>query len=347
MMQHANASVFGPRGKRFLALAGLLLPLAGGADEVFLKNGDRLSGSVVTTTDGKLILETTYAGKIRIQWADVSHLSTEAPVRLILDDETGLTGILSSTAAGELRIAADADAVPKPLPISRIAAINPAKIVRLKITGQANAGMDVNRGNTDQDSFHVDAESIFRWVRDRFTIGGGGDLENSSGDKTQQKAGLGGKYDHFFDGKWYAYSGLNFEHDKFAGLTLRTTASAGSGYQIYETDRTNLSIEGGPAYVWQNFNGTKNRQHAAARWGLRFDHYLFQAWKVQAFHRHSLDWSVRNSSDYLLKSQTGLRVPVIDTLQATLQVNLDRDNTPAEGAKKNDYEYLVTGGYAW
>jgi putative salt-induced outer membrane protein YdiY len=336
-----------PPGKRFLALAGLLLPLAGSADEVFLKNGDRLSGSVVSKTDGKLILETTYAGKIKIQWADVSHLSTAAPVRLILDDETGLTGILSSTAEGELRIAWDVDAVPKPLPISRIAAINPAKILRLKITGQANAGLDVNRGNTDQDSYHVDSESIFRWVHDRFTVGGSGDLENSSGDKTRQQAELSGKYDHFFDGKWYAYSGLNFEHDKFANLNLRATAAAGSGYQIYETDRTKLSIEGGPAYVWQNFDGSANEQHAAARWGLRFDHYLFQAWKVQAFHRHSLDWSVEDTSDYLFKSQTGIRVPILNKLQATLQLNFDRDNTPAQGARKDDYEYLLTGGYAW
>ena len=40
---------------------------------------------------------------------------------------------------------------------------------------------------------------------------------------------LGGKYDHFMNKKWFLYSGLGFEHDKFADLTLRTTASVGSG----------------------------------------------------------------------------------------------------------------------
>ena len=332
---------------RLMALAGLLLPLAGGADEVFLKNGDRLTGTVVNKTDSKLVLDTTYAGRIKLQWADVSHLSTERPVRLLLEDHTSLMGILSSTESGELRIAPTVDAVPKPLSISRIAAINPTKVPWLRITGQANAGLDVSRGNTDQDTYHVDAESIFRWVRDRFTVNGSGDLEKSNGVKTRQQAELGGKFDHFFNGKWYAFSSLLFEHNKFADLILRTTASAGSGYQVYESDRTNLSVEGGPAYVWQNFDRSQDDPYAAARWGLRYDQFLFKAWKVKAFHRHSLDWSLENSADYLFKSQTGLRVPIIDKLQATVQVNFDRDNTPAPGAKKNDHEYLLTGGYVW
>ena len=114
---------------------------------------------------------------------------------------------------------------------------------------------------------------------------------------------------------------------------------------VYETDRTNLSIEAGPAYIWENYDTSENQDYAAAHWGLRFDHYLLEAWKLQAFHRHSLDWSLEDSSAYLFKSQTGLRIPIFDSLQATVQVNFDRNNNPAEDAKKNDYEYLLTGGY--
>jgi len=331
----------------YLSLLCLLIPVSGLSDEVFLKNGDRLSGNIVSKTGDKLILETSYAGKIEIQWADVSHLTTDKPVRIVFDDETEMSGILSATDGAELRIAADIDAEPEPLPALGIAAINPPVVPRLKIKGQANAGLDLDRGNTDQDTYHVDAESIFRWVSDRFTIGGSGDLEKSNGDKTKQQANLAGKYDHFMNEKWYLYSGLGFEHDKFADLTLRTKLSAGTGYQIYETDRTNLSIEGGPAYVWENYNNSENQDYAAARWALRFDHYLIEAWKLQAFHKHSLDWSLEDSSDYLLKTETGLRIPIFDSLQATLQVNFDRDNAPAKDAKKNDYEYLLTGGYTW
>lgn len=72
-----------------------------------------------------------------------------------------------------------------------------------------------------------------------------------------------------------------------------------------------------------------------------------EAWKLQVFHRHSLNWSVEDASAYLFNSATGLRVPIFGNLQATAQVNFDRNSNPAAGAKKNDYDYLLTGGYNW
>jgi putative salt-induced outer membrane protein YdiY len=330
-----------------LPLICLLLPASGLSDEVFLKNGDRLTGTVKTTTDGKLIIETGYSGETGIKIADIQRVVTDKPVSVTLDDESQMTGILSSPDGAEMRIAADVDAVPQPLTMAHIVAIGIPEIPGVKIKGSSNVGLDMNRGNTDQDTYHVDAESIFRWPDDRVTLGGSGDLEKSNGDKTKQQATLGGKYDHFLSKQWYLYSGLGFEHDKFADLTLRTTVSAGSGYQIYETERTNLSIEAGPAYIWEDYDTSENQDYAAAHWGLRFDHYLVEAWKLQAFQKHTLDWSLEDASAYLFKSQTGLRIPILDSLQATVQVNFDRNNNPAAGAKKNDYEYLLTGGYVW
>ena len=138
-----------------------------------------------------------------------------------------MTGILSSPDGAEMRIAADVDQQPLSISMAHIAAITIPEIPGLKIKGQSNLGLDMNRGNTDQDTYHVDAESIFRWPDDRVTLGGSGDLEKSNGDKTRQQATLGGKYDRFLSKKWYLYSGLGFEHDKFADLTLRTTVVGG------------------------------------------------------------------------------------------------------------------------
>jgi putative salt-induced outer membrane protein YdiY len=330
-----------------LPLICLLIPVTGFSDEVFMKNGDRLTGTVKTTRDKKLILKTSYSGEIGIALADIQRVVTDKPVSVTLDDESKLTGILSSPDGAGMRIAADVDQEAQTVSMANIAAIAIPEIPGVKIKGSSNVGLDMNRGNTDQDTYHVDAESIFRWADDRVTLGGSGDLEKSNGEKTSQQATLGGKYDHFMSKQWYLYSGLGFEHDKFADLTLRTTLSAGSGYQIYETDRTNLSIEAGPAYIWEDYDKSEDDDYAAAHWGLRFDHYLVEAWKLQAFHKHTLDWSLEDASAYLFKSATGLRIPIFDSLQATVQVNFDRNNNPAPGAKKDDYEYLLTGGYAW
>ena len=176
-----------------LAISCLLIPVCGLSDEVILKNGDHLTGIVKTTKDGKLILETSYSGEIGIKIADIQRVTTDKPVSVTLDDETQMTGILSSPDGAEMRIAADVDQEPLSISMAQVAAITSPEIPGLKIKGQSNIGLDMTRGNTDQDTYHVDAESIFRWQDDRVTLGGSGDLEKNNGDKTKQQATLGGK----------------------------------------------------------------------------------------------------------------------------------------------------------
>jgi len=140
---------------------------------------------------------------------------------------------------------------------------------------------------------------------------------------------------------------VGFEHDKFADLTLRTTTGLGPGYQLLDTERTHLSVEGGASYIWENFDSSEDNDYAAARWALNFKYQLFKPWKLQAFHNQHLRWSVEDTDSYVLNSEIGLRVPIVDRMQATVQFNLDRNNSPAPDAKKNDYETLITGGYTW
>ena len=97
------------------ALTCLLLPVSGFSDEVFMKNGDRLTGTVKATRDKKLVLETSYSGEIGIALADIQRVVTDKPVSVTLDDDTQMTGILSSPDGTAMRIAADVDQPAKPL----------------------------------------------------------------------------------------------------------------------------------------------------------------------------------------------------------------------------------------
>ncbi len=83
-------------GLAAIAITLLCVPGNAFADEVFLKNGDRVSGTVVSKTGDVLVLDTKYAGEIKINWADVSGMSTDQTVRIRLDDETLLQGTVST-----------------------------------------------------------------------------------------------------------------------------------------------------------------------------------------------------------------------------------------------------------
>jgi len=88
---------------RALMLSPLLLLIAGpvAADEVFLLNGDRLTGKVVSASGGYLILKTDAAGEITIDLAKVKTFSTDVPVQLQLGGKTLVESRVAAGAEGD------------------------------------------------------------------------------------------------------------------------------------------------------------------------------------------------------------------------------------------------------
>ena len=65
----------------------LLIPGKSIADEIRLKNGDKLTGQIVRMQEDKLILKTTYAGEITIIWQEVASIRTDGSIKIVLKDE--------------------------------------------------------------------------------------------------------------------------------------------------------------------------------------------------------------------------------------------------------------------
>jgi len=316
-------------------------------DEVFLKNGDRISGTVISKEGGTLVLKTAYAGKVKINWADIVRLSVDKPVQVLTDDRTLLEGVVSTVDDKTIKVSGADEEKSDNVTLDKVRSIIQPDKSTLKKSGQLNLGFSRDRGNTDEDNYHVDAEAQFRWIKDRVIVLFDADVEKTDNDKTKEEFDLIGYYDRFVSEKWFFNSGLWFEHDKFADLDLRTTINAGIGHQFFDDDRTFLATQVGPGYVWENFDEGEDQDYAVGVWSLRFTHFLLPQWKLQAFYNHRFTQSLESSSDYIFKSKTGLRIPIFEHFQATLQFNFDRDNAPGVDAKKNDYEYLLTVGYVW
>jgi len=61
------------------------------ADELLMNDGSRLLGKVVKREGGTLEFKTSYAGVIKVKWAEVSELRADEPMKLMLKDESTLT----------------------------------------------------------------------------------------------------------------------------------------------------------------------------------------------------------------------------------------------------------------
>jgi putative salt-induced outer membrane protein YdiY len=314
------------------------------ADEVWLKNGDRLTGKVVSLDAGTLVFKTSYAGDLSIKWEEVVNLKTDEPIKVVLGDETTAQGPVSPGDPGRVKLKAEQVAEPVTVDLANVKTINPKPPLRTNL--RANVGFSMTDGNTDTQDIYADAEFMARTLHNRFTIGGLYKRSEDEDVKTEDKALGYMKYDHFFTKKWYAYANATGEKDDFKDLDLRATLGAGVGYQFIETDRTNLSVEGGISYVDENYILAEDNNFMAGRWALKFDHFLLPK-SLQYFLYHTGLQSVEDSDDLILFTQTGFRIPFYKNLNITAQFNWEYDKSPSPGKKESDYTYLLTIGYLW
>ncbi len=330
---------------RLLYLVVLVLAAAGAcrADQVVLDNGDRLTGTAVRLADGKLVINTEYAGDVEVDVKRIASLRVDSPMTVVLDDDTRLYGRLSGD-AHKLQIAEAGQSVD----MARVSAAEPGRVTgkEWKFSGRAALGASDSSGNTESRNLNFDAEGVARQARNRYTLGGRGNYASSRDTETESNTIVYAQYDRFLSKKWYVSANTSFENDRFSDIYLRFTGGAGLGYQWFDTERTKLALEGGLTYVYTDFYTQPTEQYPAARLVTKFDFWL---WKdaVQFFNYNELYASLDNYDSSFLRSQTGFRFPLVNRFMAIAQLNLDWNGNPPPGTVELDRTFILSLGYKW
>ena len=318
------------------------------ADEIWLKNGDRLTGTVKKMEDKVLIFDTDYAGEMSIQWDEITAVTTDSPIEMVLADDTSFQGSLVPAAEGHIELELVEETVERlAVDLNEVKAINPTPPERrLEIKARLNIGVKVETGNTDTEEYDVDGELSLRSEKNRFIFKGEYELDKADGDKTKEQSKGLAKYDRFLTQKFYIYGSTFFETDTKKDLELRLVPSAGPGYQFYQTELTNLWVELGPAYVIEKYDESDDEEYIAGLSRINFSHFLFQK-VLQFFHFDQVLLSFEDTSDIVILSRTGIRAHFYKYFNLTAQWNWDWDNDPAPGEDRSDHEYIVSLGFQY
>ena len=338
------------RNRIFIVVAVALMLLTTGnamADELWLKNGDHITGKVIRMENKVLVFKTSYAGEVSIKWGEIANIRTDEPIQMVLSNEVSTHGIATPAENGKVKVKVDKIEEPITFDLAQVEIINPKPPgPSVKISARANVGLTGDRGNTETDNFYLDGEFVARTKKNRYTVGAEVSQETSEGERTANSALGYLKYDHFLNEKWYFYTNALFEMDEFQDLNLRSTVGAGVGHQFFETPLTNLSLEAGLSYVNEDYDEADDDNYSAGRWSLNYDRFLFDKF-LQFFHFHEGYVSLEDTSNILIRSRTGLRIPVYKSLSVTAQYNFDWDSEPAPGREKVDTRYIFTLGYQY
>jgi putative salt-induced outer membrane protein YdiY len=339
---------------KLISLPGLLMLLmctaaSAYADELLMKDGSRLLGKVVKKENGTLEFETAFAGVIKVQWAEVSELSVDEPVTIMLEnEETTRAAIIRNTEQATLLETAP-DEPASSIEPGQLAFINPApwrmgKGVRW--TGRVNLDLKSQRGNTDKDEFDADAQTELRRKQDRFTLQAQFEKDKDDGTVTDENWTLLNKYDYFLSKKWYWGGVLLLEHDKFADLDLRTSVGPHIGYQFFESTAMNLNVDTGILYVDENFDEAEDNDYWSFGWLFNFDRFLVPE-RVQFYHRHNGLLDVSDSDNLTVNTWTGFRFPLYMGIVASTEAEIEYDGGAPGNVDKTDKTYRVKLGYQW
>lgn len=136
------------------------------------------------------------------------------------------------------------------------------------------------------------------------------------------------------------FASLNGEYmyDNVAEVDYRATVSPGFGGYLIKNDRTSLSIEAGPAYIWEEVSGIAD-DYLAVRFAERLDVRLSETAKLW----QSLEYipATEDFGEYLFNAEIGAEAAVNSrvSLRIVLQDNYDSD--PGADNEKNDIALIA------
>ncbi len=334
--------------KRSVYLALLIFGVLVGiteADEVFMTNGDRITGTVVRLTGGNLVVKTEFAGEMTVKLVNVRTLGTDASVEVHLKDGTILNQpIQAIDQAGQFAIATGPTLQAQTFQLADLVSINPPPKPQPKWTGSISAGITVTTGNTETETYNASLRAARRSEKDRMTVGAdyakGKRTDNAGDEETIEDWWRAtAQYDYFFSKKFFGFVNGRYEKDGIALLDRRVVVGAGGGYQWIESDKTNFATSVGVASVYEKYeNEDDGDDEVSLQAGYTFDHQINKS--VKFLHDLTYFPTFDDFGNYYLTSTAELRASLTKTMFANFKVIYNFDETPAVGRESTDVKYI-------
>jgi hypothetical protein len=339
--------------KQFLLLAfGLSASIllhaqseAPGADEVVLKNGSRLIGTVTAARDGVVTVETDFAGTLSIAMDQVLSVNAQNPMVVLMSDDSVITE--STLVLNEEELVLGDTGQVYPLEDLRVVNPDPWELGEgYRWSGLVSVALDIERGNTDTDEYDSKLESEWRSTRDRYTLKFDADVDRANSTKNADKWSLLGKYDYFLADPNYVGLVLAGEYDKFKDLNLRYLIGPYLGRQFYDEPVFTFSGELGFSYVNENFVVAEDQEYGATNWNLAASSDYLGGGSSLYFDQIGI-WNLKDTSDVIINSTFGLSYPLLWQLEAAAEILLEYDSGAVPGVDELDQTYNFRLGYTW
>lgn len=333
-------------------LAGVVLCLAPLAtipalgDQIVLNNGDRITGTIDSAAGGKLIIISPIAGKITVDLANVKTFSTDGPIKIVLQDGTVINQRITEGSDGNFETGSGGVLAAQAVPLSKIDKINPPPIAW---TGSITVDGSLSQGDTYAEQFGLNVDLLRRSDNDRIEAKGeylfGKQKINGVDTTSTDQWDIEPSYNYFLNKQLFVLGDIRVEKNRIQHLDLRVTPSAGVGYQIVETPDFNANVQGGLAWVYEDYtNVAAPDENLSLRLAYHVDKTLWNE-KLKLFSDCAYFPGIQYGERFLIIFDAGLRLALTKTMFSELRGEADYDSHPAPNSHRTDTQ--LTLGVGW
>jgi putative salt-induced outer membrane protein len=236
-------------------------------DQVTLKNGDRLSGTIVTSDGKTLVLKTEAAGELTIKWETVSGIVSSQPLSLQLKDGQIVSGNVT-TENGKFEVATR-DHGEVAAPRDSVVAIRNGeeqstydRLQHPRLTdfwsGVLDTGLSETRGNSALTAFNLTAKAARVTNRNKLSLYATSvyatDNTTPPSRTTANSIQGGARFDYNLRPRLFVFAIADFAYDEFQHLDLRSVLGGGVGLHLIKTENTMFDVFAGGDYDREKFS---------------------------------------------------------------------------------------------
>jgi len=326
------------------------------ADQITLKNGDRMTGTIITSDAKTLVLKTEYADVVTIKWDFVQQIESSQPLyvgtkggQVIVGPVTTNDNKLAVTTkeSGSVAVAKvdvtslrNADEEKK-----AEAALDRLQHPRLADlwAGSLDTGLGLVRGNSESSNFTFGLNAVRASTRDKISLYTNSAFSRSTANgvtaTTAQSIAGGVRYDLNVSDKAFGFGTVDLFNDRFQDLDLRTVVGAGGGYHAIKNNRTTFDVLFGGDFNREFFT-TFNRSSAEVLLGETISHKFLAS---SAFYETLFFYpNLSSTGNYRSTFSLGLVTKLTKILSWQTSFNDYYLSDPPPGKKSNDL-LLSTG----
>ena len=362
-------------GKPYLLLLALLLLLAVrtvSADVVETKDGARLVGKITQIDGTTIVLDTAYAGQVKIKQSEVTGVTTDQPTHVRLSGGTVWQGKVTGQGDGALVITVPDG--PVRTSVDQVVATwgpdgKDPMLLALQRWWAYEASFDLvgKTGNSEQLGSGFRFRATLTGPQDKLQLYSAYDRQITQGQVStdQLKAGIDFQSNLSARATWYLRDEAGFDRVKL--IKFSNVAAAGLGYDFIKTHRETLNLRAGLANRYEIYKedpvlyeslinpdppgvplspadakrqATKDRTDAT---GLDFGlSHALELYNFSVVTRISFIPSVTDFTDYHLTHESFLEVP-LRNLSWKLRMGIASDYTsrPTSETKRLDTTYFT------